>query len=194
MRRLREGKKPGYPRFKSGARYRCIEIYDVSPGMVKTSKNGKVNIKIKGLPILKLRDKRELPPAEKLKVIRIVRRPKGYYVDLVYQVGKPLLPPTGNRTGIDLGVSQRITLSSGESYPTAEKADDREKKLRAALSRKQKGSNRRKKAVVALSRETHRNRIRRRNELHRISTGLICRFDRIAVEDLNIVSMTASAR
>ena len=84
FRRIKNGEKPGYPRFKSRHRYRCIEIPGPRPGMVRQEKIGKVYIRIKGLPVLRLKPNRELPPCKNLKTIHIVRRPNGYYLDLIY--------------------------------------------------------------------------------------------------------------
>ena len=41
-RRVKEGAKPGYPRFKSGKRWRTIELDDAGPSMVR---NGQVRVK-----------------------------------------------------------------------------------------------------------------------------------------------------
>ena len=45
-----------------------------------------------------------------------------------------------------------------------------------------------------LARETQRNRVRNRNAAHELTTELVHRYDRIAVEALRIPNMTRSAR
>ena len=61
------------------------------------------------------------------------------------------------------------------------------------MARARKGSASRCKKIRSLSRETYRNRVRNRNVCHRASTGLVRRFGRIAVEDLQIRNMVPSA-
>ena len=97
------------------------------------------------------------------------------------------------QVGIDVGVNERLTLSTGETverrcttgagrggFAGGWRGPRREVYLGARRS----GS---------LSRETYRNTIRNRNVCHRVSTGLVRRFGRIAVEDLQIRNMVRSA-
>ena len=48
------GENRGFPRFKPWRRFQCIDVHDPKPRMVKR-KGGKVIIKMKGLPPIKLR-------------------------------------------------------------------------------------------------------------------------------------------
>ena len=109
FRRVKEGDKPGYPRFKSARRWRTIEMAMVRPGMVK---NGKV--KIKGLPPIAIPEKRELPPSVDLKSLRITKMGRRVMVSLGYQVEREALPVNPACVGIDLGVTDRMVLSTGQ--------------------------------------------------------------------------------
>ena len=62
------------------------------------------------------------------------------------------------------------------------------------LSRCRKGSRSWRERRAVLSNAQDRERIRNRNECHRITTDLVRRFDLIAVENLQIQNMTASAK
>ncbi|MDE2862388.1 MAG: hypothetical protein OXL33_02930 [Chloroflexota bacterium] len=62
-RRMKNGDKPGYPRFKARNRYRTIQLEQAEAGMIKPDRNG-YRIKIKGLPVIRLRTERELPSPE----------------------------------------------------------------------------------------------------------------------------------
>lgn len=121
------------------------------------------------------------------------RRPSGWYADLAYPVARTPLPPAP-AVGIDVGVTDRLALSTGETVPRREPDREREVALQQAVSRKQRGSGRRRKAVAALARVRDRERVRNRNECHRITTDLVHRFDLVAVEDLPVRSLTRSAR
>ncbi len=66
FRRVKAGEKPGYPRFKPLSRYQCIELSEVTAGMVKGNR-----IKVKGLPAIRIWPNRELPASSQLKALRI---------------------------------------------------------------------------------------------------------------------------
>ena len=162
--------------------------------MVKVRSDGKkAHVRIKGLPVMELRLKRPLPPSEALKSLRLVKRANSWYADLTYAVEKEPLPPREDAVGLDMGVNNRIALSTGEMVERREVNRTREARLRQLVSRKARGSNRRRKAVATLSRETRRNTTRNRNECHRVTTDIVRQFGRIAVEKLTIPNMTKSA-
>ena len=205
FRRVKAGEAPGYPRFKSGYRWRTIDLAEVRPGMVKVSENGrKAYLKIKGLPVLSCRLKRPLPLSDALKTLRLVKRPNGWYVDLGYEVEREPLPVSGQSVGIDMGVNNRVALSTGEMIDRRQVDRSRENRLRAAVERSTRRdsigrvsgpqSNRRRKRLAMLSRETRRNEVRNRNLCHEFTTDLVRRFDRIAAEDLKIKNMTKRGR
>ena len=193
FKRVGRGEKPGYPRYRSKHRYQTLEVSEVTTGMLKRSQDGRrAYVKIKGLPTLTLRTKRPLPEG-KPKTLMISRRATGYVVSLAFAVECPALPESDTQVGIDMGVNERMTLSTGETLARRVRDRRRESRLRRRVARATKGSASRRKKVRSLSRETYRNTIRNRNACHRASTGLVRRFGRIAVEDLQIRNMTRSA-
>ena len=195
FRRVRGGETPGYPRFKKAARYRTIEIEDVSPSMVRVA-GTKAHIRVKGLPAMEMRCKTPLPPSESLKAIRITRYPIGVYASLSYEIEQEQAPwPRKGleAVGIDMGVNKRATFSTGERVPPVRADRQREKRLQRKLSRAKKGSKGYRKKKDTLAREEHRNSIRNRNATHRLTTGVVRGFGFIAVEDLPIQNMTRSA-
>ena len=85
FRRVKNGEKPRFPRFKSRSRHSCIKLSEAKPGMVKTRPGGKkAYVRVKGLPTITLRLKKELPPAKNLKGLTIKLRPTGVDVNLTY--------------------------------------------------------------------------------------------------------------
>ena len=194
FRRVKDGGAPGFPRFKPVSRFRCIELAQPRPGMVKVAVDGrKAYVRIKGLPVLELRLKRPLPSSEALKSLRLVKQPNGWYADLTYAVDKEPLPSCENPVGLDMGVNNRIALSTGEMVGRREVDRTLEAQLRQSVACKVKGSRRHRKAVATLSRETRRNAVRNRNECHQVTTDIVQRFGRIALEKLIIPNMTRSA-
>ena len=193
FRRMRAGETPGYPRFKSSRRWRTIELAEVSPAMVKT--NGKhYMVRIKGLPTIRLRRSRELPEAKQLKALTITKRGRRLWVNLTYAVEQAQPNASGLAVGIDMGVANRIALSTGEAITRRNKPNNKLIRAQQRLSRCRKGSRSWRERRAVLSNAQDRERIKNRNECHRITTDMVRRFDLIAVENLQIQNMTASAR
>ena len=67
-------------------------------------------------------------------------------------------------------------------------------RMQRRLSKCRKGGHRWKQRRAVLANHQHRERIRNRNECHRVTTELVRRFGLIAIEDLAIRNMTASAK
>jgi putative transposase len=94
--------------------------------------------------------------------------------------------------GVDLGVKELATLSTGVVFPNPKyykKYLSKLQKLAKNLSRKQKGSNRRLKARIKLA--SHHAKIAnlRKDNLHKITTYLSKNHAKIVVEDLNTSGM-----
>jgi len=102
------------------------------------------------------------------------------------------LPKTNSAVGVDVGLKNLATLSTGETIPNP-RHDNRElrrkKLLSRRLARKQKGSKNREKARLKLARLHVRVADRRRDHLHKLSTRLVHENQVIVVEDLNVRGM-----
>ena len=188
FRRVKAGAGYGFPRFKPRQRYTCLELAAVTPNMVKGS-----CIKIKGLPVIRIRPDRPLP-AGTPKSLRLIMRGRILEVDLVYAEKTEPLPANDRAVGIDLGVNERMTLSTGETVERRETDGNRQRVLQRSISRKKKGGNRRRKAVAKLARFKRREQVANRNECHRITTELVHRFGRIAIEKLQAQNMSRASR
>ena len=183
--------KAGFPRFKAARRWNSIEIPQPTAGMVKAQGRGGYAVKVKGLPTLKIKPKRELPDPKTLKRIVIKRTPKGVIVNLTYKVEKETLPSTGRIAGVDMGVTTRFALSDWTNYERARMDDHAE--LQRRISRCVRGSSNQRKLYAQLARAKHRDSLRRRNETHRATTEIIRNHDFIAIENLHVGAMTSSA-
>ena len=193
FRRVRQGEKPGFPRFRSRHRYQTIEVAETTPAMLKRSQDGRrSHVKIKGLPTITLRTKRPLPEGSP-KTLMITRRPTGIVVSMAFGVERKPLPANPQAVGIDMGVTKRMTLSNGGIVERRTIGRRRENRLRQEVSRCKKGSSSRKKRVRSLGRETYRNKIRNRSACHEVTTELVRSYGMIAFEDLRIGNMTRSA-
>lgn len=122
FRRVKAGETPGYPRFKGKGRFRTLEVHSGYERYLKTydPKTGKGKIKIKGLPIIRFRDKRVPVGADgkpvQPKRILITRTARLLHVSMQFENGeKPALADSQPKkpVGIDVGVNKRAAFSDG---------------------------------------------------------------------------------
>ena len=149
-------------------------------------------MRIKGLPVIRIRTRRDLPPSEDLKSIRITFRGRRVSVSLVYAVQVDPLPFSAARVGLDVGVLSRITTSEGEKIERRRVDRDEIARKQQRLSACRKGSRRFRQRRRILANAYDRARIRDRNECHRITTNFVRRYGLIAVEKLDKQKMTRS--
>ncbi len=216
--RCREGKKPGFPRFKSSRRWRSIEVADPSASMLRapdTPKNQSARwwrLSVKGVP--RVRQGQSVG-----KGFRHGRFCEGTAssansstsgTSCGVETPRPGLPerPIANPVGVDKGIRHRMTLSDGTRIP-ARTVDlkaiikkqrilsrairvhqDREK----ASGKKLPYSNTRKKKQEAFARAWRRETDRARNADCRFAHRLISTHDAIFVERLKIAGMARSKR
>ncbi len=97
-----------------------------------------------------------------------------------------------NTVGVDLGISDMATLSTGEKIAGPKPLKTllkRLKQLSKALSRKVLGSKNRAKAKIKLARLHARISHIRQDAIHKFTTGLVRCFSTICIEDLNVRNM-----
>ena len=120
-----------------------------------------------------------------------------YFVSFVVEVEPETLPESENSTGLDLGIIDFVTLSSGEKVkaPKPLKAKlTRLRRLQKNLSRKKKGSNRREVARKKLAKLHVKISDTRNDFLHKLSTKIISENQVVVLEDLNVSGMIKNRR
>nr|WP_017975398.1 RNA-guided endonuclease TnpB family protein [Actinopolyspora halophila] len=132
-------------------------------------------------------------------MVVVSREPDGrWYVTFAVDTDEPEpAAPTGEAIGIDLGVADFATLSTGETVANPKHVDRKARNLaryQRMMARTQRGSNNRRKAKTKVARAHRKVRHARQDFLHRTSTNLVRRADTIAIEDLNVSGMTSSAK
>lgn len=184
FRRLQQGEKPGYPRFKSKHDHR--QSYK--------SKCVGTNIKVldKAVQLPKLgRVKCRISKEVKGRVLSatVSRTPSGkYFVSICCtDVEIDPLSDTGAVVGIDMGLKSFAITSDGEEYPNPKfltKSEKKLAKLQRQLSRKTKGSNRHEKARIKVARMHEHIYNQRQDTLQKLSTEFVRQNDVICIEDL----------
>ena len=146
--RCKSGENAGYPRFRSSRRWKTIEIAQPTAAMV-TNRRGKWVVK--GLPILVIKPRRELPDSTQLKTLTITRKPTGVYVSLGYEVEKEALPKTGRSVGLDMGLRSRVARSDGSFVERRQAENDKVTTLQRRIARcKRNSGNQRKGNYIGL--------------------------------------------
>ena len=185
FRRVKEGEKPGFPRFRGFHRYDSFcypqSGFSFEKGLIKLSKIGHIKIKqhrtIQGT----------------LKTCTILKEANGaWYVSLSCEVQAKPLPKNNKAIALDVGLENFATLSDGTTIqnPRFFKKDEKALgKAQRKLSKLDKGTPERRKAGKACAKIHRRIRNRRENFCHQLSRQLINEYQYICVEDLNVKEM-----
>lgn len=187
FRRVKAGETPGYPLFQGRDRYHSFTYPQYGGGVVLDG--GVLSLsKIGRIPIRLHRPLDGTP-----KTVTISREADGWYACIsCAEVPIQPVPPTGQETGIDVGLVHFLTRADGEQVPnprhlrTAEKAL---KKAQRRVSRRKKGSNRRRKAVKLLQKKHQTVRRQRRDFHHKTALALVRDYDTIYLEDVRVANM-----
>ena len=108
----------------------------------------------------------------------------------------PVDPPSGVPVGVDLGIAQSVTCSTGPvvHFPVPDRAElARLARLQRRISRRQRHSRRRERAKIAFLRFRRRLVQRRVDAMHKTTTALAKNHGLVVIEDLSVRSLTASA-
>ena len=185
FRRVKIGQTPGYPRFRSQDRYGSFDFGSNNPRI-----DGD-HVLLPRIGAVKFRKYRDL--RGKIKLVRIVRAVRGWYVSFVCDQGEaPRKISVQSATGIDVGLEVFATISNGERIgnPTFFKAGQtRLTRRRQSLARKKRGSYSRQRAKTLAARAYEHMRNQRLDFARKLACALFSRFDLIAHEDLHISGM-----
>ena len=194
FRRVKQGEKPGYPRFKSKHDRRQSYKSKCVGTNIKVLEQA---VQLPKLGHVKCRVSKEVKG--RILSATISRSPSGkYFVVLCCtDVGIEPLPSTGAAIGLDMGIKSFAVTSDSIEYPNHKHLSKSEKKLarlQRQLSRKTKGSKRREKARLQVAR-LHEHIANQRNDMiHKLSTKLVRQNDVICIEDLAPKNMVKNHR
>jgi len=192
FRRVRTGDTPGFPRFRAARRYNTLEF----PHGYRALRFSPTQLKvvIPGVGSVRIRKGREVPAFGRA---MIVRSPRGWYALFECEREVQPLPPTGLSIGVDVGVATLYATSDGEFAPHAalgQKAAAALGRAQRQVARRKRGSSGRRDAVKQLARANDALRWARRDWHHKLARLLVRSYDCIALEKLNVSTMTRSAR
>jgi putative transposase len=187
FRRVKNGETPGYPRFQGSNRYNSFTYKQFGNGATLDN----VFLVLSKIGRIALRWSRPLEGTPK--TVTISREADGWYVCFsCADVPVKPLPPTGQETGVDLGIEAFATLADGTrifSPGWYRKAERALKMAQRRVSRRKKGSNRRRKAVTLLAKAHQRVRRQRQDFHHKVALQLVQTNDTIYHDDLQTANM-----
>jgi putative transposase len=132
-----------------------------------------------------------------VKTLQLKREGRRWYVIVVTQADPQPLPATGRQVGIDLGVVRFLTTSDGQVVGNPrflDAAQARIAELQRRKARARPGSGNRRRLRRQLAREWRKVANQRRDFHHKTARALVDACDTLALEDLRIDNMTASAK
>ena len=191
FRRIKNGEKSGYPRFKSADRFNTIAYATLGDGcQIKENK-----LYLQNVGCIKVKWHR--PVIGKIKSLSVTRRNNKWYVCFASECEIVPLNKTGREIGIDVGLNAFITTSDGHQVKPPKYFRNTEKTLVNAqrrLCRRKKGTNRRIKARLLVARHHEKITNQRLDFCHKTAHSLVNAYDGFAVEALNIKDMVKNRR
>jgi putative transposase len=187
FRRVKEGQRAGYPRFRSSFRYDSFTYpqsgFSLEGENLILSKIGKVKLHL------------SRPIEGEIKTCTIKREADGWYaIFAVEEAKKEVIPAPIESVGVDVGIESFATLSDDEATPIENPryfrgAEKDLKKAQRRVSRRVERSKGRKKAVRALQKKHLKVKRQRRDFHFKEARKLVNQYQSIKVEDLNIQGM-----
>lgn len=184
FRRVKNGEKPGYPRFKSKKNHKksyksqCVRTnIKVLENSIQLPKLGKVKCKV------------HRPIEGRILSATVSQNPSGKYFVSVCCTDVEIdeLPKHGCSIGLDMGIKDFAVASNGIEYPNPKylsKSERRLKRYQRRLSRKTKGSRNWETDRLKVARLHEHIANQRQDMQHKLSTQIIQQNDVICIEDL----------
>ncbi len=186
FRRVKTGKKPGFPKFKSRERgkgsFRLMENIRVTEEKIKLPRLG----------WLKLKEKNYLPTNSKILYATVSEHAGLWFVSVQVEEDIPETTPPNQACGVDVGITHLATLDDGTTFenPKAMRAfEEQLQRQQRIISRRQKGSQNRKKAVRKLQRLHKKIANIRKDAIHKATTTIVSYYGVIGIESLNVKGM-----
>jgi putative transposase len=187
-RRCREGKVPGYPRFRPLSRWDSLQWEDRWGWRLDPAAK---RLHLMGIGGIKLRLHRSLRGTPKAITVR--REGRRWWVTIrCVDVPAEPLTSTGREVGIDLGVTVLVATSDGALITNdrhAQRAAQRLARAQQDLATKQQGSQHRRRAAERVAAVHRRIRNRRTDTLHQLSRRLVNDHDLIVHEQLAVAKL-----
>ena len=190
FRNVKQGKKPGYPKFKKkSASHQSYKATYSTPAQFHVYENKLFLPKLKWVKFKGNLDAKGVPLSA-----TISRTASGKYFASICckDVEIEEFDKTGSVVGIDLGIKDFAITSNSDKVANPKflvKSTKKLRRLQRQLSRKQKRSNNRNKARIRLAKQFEKVSNQRNDFLQKLSTEMVKNHDIICIEDLQVKNM-----
>ncbi|MGW6054198.1 RNA-guided endonuclease InsQ/TnpB family protein [Streptomyces sp. NPDC055189] len=198
FRRVKAGKKPGYPRFRGVSWFDTVDFPRDGDGCRwdATPHDPVTRVRLQGVGHVRVH--RHRPVTGRVKTISVKREGRHWYVVLACDdVPAQPLPATGAVTGIDMGITHFLTTAGGGHLPNPRHGRTNAAVLAEAqralktfprVRRDQRSAHHRRavEKVAGLHGKVRRQRL---DHAHKTALTLVRTYDRIAHERLTIANM-----
>ena len=186
----------GYPRFKPYQRFDQVRFVAGDGARWMPAGAGRwARSSFQAVGHLKVRQHR--PVDGRVKMLQLKRECRRWYVIVVIEADAEPLPPSGRTAGVDVGVARFLTTSDPVVVANPRFLDSAQPRIARLQRRKERarlGSGNRRRLRRTLAREWRKVRNQRRDFHHKTARALVDTYDVLALEDLHIGGLTASAR
>jgi putative transposase len=191
----RKSRRVGFPRFKPYQRFDQVLFVAGDGAKWQPADAGRwAHATFQAVGRVKLRQHR--PVVGRVKTLQLKREGRRWYVIVVTEAEPVPLPSTSRSVGLDLGVARFLTTSDGEVMANPRFLAAAQERLVDLQHRKQQarpGSGNRRRLRRALVKQWRKVRSQRRDFHHKTARALVDTYDTIALEQLKVAAMTASA-
>jgi putative transposase len=198
FRRVNNGDKPGYPRFKGVGHFDSVTFPRDGDGCRWDSAphDRQMRLRLQGVGHIRVHQHR--PVQGRVKTVTVKREGRRWYVVLACDdVPQETLPATGATVGIDMGTTHFLTTSQGEHEPNprfldtmAEELAEAQRHLATFPKRTRQRTKRHRAAARKVARLYAKVRRQRLDFHHKTARRLIRDNEVIAHERLNTAGMT----
>jgi putative transposase len=186
--RCKAGKQAGYPRFKSRRRFDSYTFPSYGDGCRLTG----TRLYLQGVGHIKVKLHR--PVDGSIKTVSVKREAGKWYACFSVEYTATPLPIIEAAAGLDLGLTDFATLSTGETIANPRHYRKAQGRLRIAqrrVARRKRGGRNRRKAVLLLQKAHAHIKNQRTDFQHNVARTLVNTYGVIAVEDLNIKGLAS---
>jgi putative transposase len=199
LRRARDAngsaRRVGYPRFKPYQRFDQVLFVAGDGASWEPADAGRwAYARFQAVGRVKLHQHRQV--VGRVKTLQLKREGRRWYVIVVTESEPVPLTPTGRSVGVDLGVARFLTTSDGQIIANPRFLDAAQEwiaDLQRRKARARPGSGNRRRLRRALAKQWRKVRNQRRDFHHKTARRLVDTYDTLALEDLRVAAMTATA-
>jgi putative transposase len=192
---LKKVRRVGYPRFKPHQRFDQVMFVAGDGAKWEVANVGRwAHASFQAVGRVKVHQHR--PVVGRVKTLQLKREGRCWYVVVATDIEPVPLPATGRAVGIDVGVARFLTTSDGEIMANPrflDAAQERLADLQRRKARARPGSGNRRRLRAALAKEWRKVRSQRCDFHHKSARALVDTCDTIALEQLRVAAMTATA-